>query len=666
MNNAGQSELSKLDDELSGLQVKMAGLDRESNQYKAIQKRVARITQRKDELQGSKPSMSSSQSSFPASCSSIGSFSQSSAYQSSAYQSSSYQPSASQAFVSQPSVSQTSGSSWTNFPAQRSDPPQFGKSSNSGGNQVVIPSSFTSSSSAKYAGTYKWSKMLQTQNKEVFGNNSFRADQREVINAMASGDDCFVLMPTGGGKSLCYQLPAICFPGVTIVFSPLISLIQDQVMFLTNLDVPAAAMSSAQTYEESRKVWSDIMGGMIKLLYVTPEKLAASESFKSMLRQLHSKQQLRCFVVDEAHCVSQWGHDFRPDYLQLSFLKRDYPDVPVMALTATAAPRVAENIKSVLGIPNCALFKQSFNRTNLHYAVRKKTKKVIDDIYEELQKNFRNQCGIIYCQSRRDCEKVCQELLSRHVSCGYYHANLTPQERSDIQTRWSNDAIHVIVATIAFGMGINKPDVRFVFHFSIPKSIECYYQEAGRAGRDGRPAKCIIFYTYGDKSKVECMIRKPDENAKVVKRPEVIQEGIRKLYEMVSYCENDVDCRRSCTLRYFGEEFDKSLCRGTCDNCQTAGGGKSRDITDIAKDLIAVVADICGHNRRESKLPVVSEMFRGAKSKALAQSGLENLSSYGKGKAHKLSITDLSRVIHQLCLEKVLVEDVVIMNNAGF
>eukprot|EP00850_Spirogloea_muscicola_P013253 SM000089S23809 [mRNA] locus=s89:136313:144650:+ [translate_table: standard] len=512
---------------------------------------------------------------------------------------------------------------------------------------------------------FQWSRELEANNQKYFGNRSFRANQREVINATMSGKDVFVLMPTGGGKSLTYQLPAITAPGVTLVVSPLVSLIMDQIMHLEEASIPATFLSASQDYQEQQRIFSDLYATppRYKLLYVTPEKIARSDALMRQLESLHRRDSLARLVIDEAHCVSQWGHDFRPDYQALGRLKELFPTVPLMALTATATASVQEDVVRALRLTNCAVFKQTFNRTNLRYEVRRKTKKCMEDIHNFIQKNHKNESGIVYCLSRFDCEKVAAKLQEFGHKAAFYHGNMTPEERSHVQRQWSKDDIPIICATVAFGVGINKPDVRFVIHHSMPRTIEGYHQESGRAGRDNMPASCVVFYTYSDYIRLKHMLTEgateqgsaggtggnswsrssnggsrgsPTANAQ-------LEKNLENLLRMVSYCENEVDCRRSLQLVYFGEKFDPASCRRTCDNCSKDLQYAVHNVSDAALQLVKLVK-ITG--QRHSLQYIVD----------VKKNRHDSLDLHGAGK--KLFKGEVERILHRMVLDNILREDV--------
>lgn len=377
--------------------------------------------------------------------------------------------------------------------------------------------------------------------KETFGHRNFRGRQEEVVRAALCGRDVFCLMPTGGGKSLCYQLPAVVQGGVTVVVSPLLSLMQDQVQQLQAVDVEAATLNSDQTNEERDLVTASLVSAdcSLRLLYVTPEKIAASGRFWSILRALHRRGQLTRFVVDEAHCVSQWGHDFRPDYAALGKLKEGFHDVPIMALTATATERVVIDVVGSLGMRAPRIFTQSFNRTNLRYEVAKRGsfKSTVDLIIKLCEKQ-RRMSGIVYCLSRKDCERYAEALCDRMGSgfATFYHAGISDTAVKEAnQTAWSNGDVSVICATISFGMGVNKPDVRFVVHTAMPKSVTNFYQESGRAGRDGMPADCVLLYSHRDKKTIEMMVS--DRASRPGDRE--YRRQMQELDTMMQFCEND-------------------------------------------------------------------------------------------------------------------------------
>ncbi|KAK3101107.1 hypothetical protein FSP39_000993 [Pinctada imbricata] len=410
---------------------------------------------------------------------------------------------------------------------------------------------------------FKWSKELEEKMKSQFGIDALRPMQLQTMNMTMSGKDCILIMPTGGGKSLCFQLPALLCKGITLVVSPLVSLMEDQVMALQNLDIDAT-MLNASSDKATVKLVHDSMTdkrATLKLLYVTPEKLAKSKRFMNKLEKMYEMGLFARLVIDEVHCCSQWGHDFRPDYKFLGIMKRQFPEVPILGLTATATTKVIEDVKKILSIPSCHLLKASFNRPNLYYEVKQKPsvfKESMDEIQKLIKSRFSCQSGIIYCFSRKESEEVASELQQRGIKAGCYHADLSAKERSRVHRMWLQDKIHVVVATVAFGMGIDKPNVRFVIHHSLSKSMENLYQESGRAGRDNQKSHCIVYYRLADVFRQSTMVFTE-------------QTGLNNLYGIMTYCTDVARCRRSIIARHFGEVWDKTQCERMCDHCSSEG-----------------------------------------------------------------------------------------------
>lgn len=387
--------------------------------------------------------------------------------------------------------------------------------------------------------------------KKYFGYDTFRPLQEEIVTHIVSAKDALVLMPTGGGKSLCYQLPALKLPGMALVISPLIALMKDQVDALRANGVSAAFMNSTLSFQELNRIEMQARRGELKLLYLAPERVAMPR-IQAFLKELS----ISLLAVDEAHCISEWGHDFRPEYRSLMVLRQLFPRVPLVALTATANPRVRDDIVRQLGLQGGRLFQSSFNRPNLTYRIIPK-KKALDGLVRHLAARA-GQSVIIYCFSRKGTEQLVADLKANGIQALAYHAGLTNDKRQETQEKFIRDEVSVIVATVAFGMGIDKPDVRLVVHMDLPKSLEGYYQETGRAGRDGLPSECLLFYSRGDCFKHEYFIREMSDAREQARARQQMQE-------MISYCESPA-CRRAHLLRYFGEAWTKENCE-SCDRC---------------------------------------------------------------------------------------------------
>jgi RecQ family ATP-dependent DNA helicase len=399
--------------------------------------------------------------------------------------------------------------------------------------------------------------------KQYYGYDSFRPLQQEIIRDVLDKKDVFALMPTGGGKSLCYQLPSLIQDGLTVVVSPLISLMKDQVDTLKQIGMKAELLNSSLSLNEQKLVIKSLKEGEIKILYVAPERLN-QDSFITLLNEVN----LSLFAIDEAHCISQWGHDFRPDYLLLKNLKLIFPEIPIIALTATATKRVKQDILTNLGIQNAKQYQASFNRPNLQYFIipKRSTDQVVD-----YAKRHIGESGIVYCQSRETVDSLTEILQSEGVKALPYHAGLPDNERKENQDSFIKEDVDLTVATIAFGMGIDKSNVRYIIHFDLPGNLERYYQETGRAGRDGILSKCIMLYSYGDTFKVKYFInQKKDLKEK--------QIAFYQLQQVISFCQSKT-CRRAQLLNYFGEQFPEKNCQ-SCDNCL---GIKKPDIAPSKK-----------------------------------------------------------------------------------
>lgn len=450
-----------------------------------------------------------------------------------------------------------------------------------------------------------------------FGFDAFKGDQRTIIQSLLDGKDTFVIMPTGGGKSLCYQLPALMLPGTAIVISPLIALMKNQVDSIrgySDNDEVAHFLNSSLTKAQMKKVKQDISDGKTKLLYVAPETLTKEENI-----EFFQACDISFVAVDEAHCISEWGHDFRPEYRRIRLmLDAVAREVPIMALTATATPKVQQDILKNLDMLEERTFVSSFNRDNLFYEIRPKVKKdqTIRQIIQVIKEEFRNESGIIYVQNRKTAEDLAQVLAVNDIKAVPYHAGLDPKTRSKAQDDFLMENIDVICATIAFGMGIDKPDVRFVIHYDMPKSIENYYQETGRAGRDGLNGKCIAFYNYNDILRLEKFLRdKP-----VAER----EMGAQLMQEVVAYAET-ADCRRRFLLHYFGEEFQVERCGKMCDNCRSP-----KERIEVQQEMINVVGAVLELNENYLMKTVV-DFIMGRETKEMKDFGFTEMEFYASG-----------------------------------
>ena len=481
------------------------------------------------------------------------------------------------------------------------------------------------------------SAMLHARLKEFFGFDSFKADQERIIRHLTDGRNAFVLMPTGGGKSLCYQLPALVMEGTAIVISPLIALMKNQVDairgFIAGNDGIAHFLNSSLNKAQISEVRNDLLSGATKLLYVAPESLTKAENI-AMLKEIN----ISFYAVDEAHCISEWGHDFRPEYRRIRNIIEEIQVAPIIALTATATPKVQSDIIRNLGMTDATVFKSSFNRPNLYYEIRDKSDPKRDII--RYIKNNPGKSGIIYCLSRKKVEELAELLNINGIKAAPYHAGLDAKTRAENQDKFLMEEVDVIVATIAFGMGIDKPDVRFVIHYDIPKSIEGYYQETGRAGRDGREGQCITFYSYKDIQKLEKFMQ-----GKPVAEQEI---GKQLLMETVAYAESN-SCRRKLLLSYFGEDYHVENC-GACDNClhpkrQFDGREEMSTVIELIESL-----------PENFKMEHIANILAGESNSIIKSYHHDKLELFGAGKDH--SVRFWSAVIHQGLILHLLYKDI--------
>ena len=481
------------------------------------------------------------------------------------------------------------------------------------------------------------SSVLHAKLKEFFGFDSFKADQERIIKHLVDKNNAFVLMPTGGGKSLCYQLPALVMEGTAIVISPLIALMKNQVDairgFVSGNDGIAHFLNSSLNKAQITEVRKDLLSGATKLLYVAPESLTKAENV-AMLKEI----KISFYAVDEAHCISEWGHDFRPEYRRIRNIVEEIGMAPIIALTATATPKVQSDILKNLGMPDATVFKSSFNRPNLYYEIRDKSDPK-RDIIKYIRQNP-GKSGIIYCLSRKKVEELAELLNINGIKAAPYHAELDAKTRAENQDKFLMEEVDVIVATIAFGMGIDKPDVRFVIHYDIPKSIEGYYQETGRAGRDGREGQCITFYSYKDIQKLEKFMQ-----GKPIAEQEI---GKQLLMETVAYAESN-SCRRKLLLSYFGEDYHVENC-GACDNCLHP----KRQFD--GREEMAMIIELIESLPERFKMEHLANIMTGEMNSIIKSYHHDKLELFGAGKDH--SARFWNAVIHQGLVLHLLYKDI--------
>ena len=495
----------------------------------------------------------------------------------------------------------------------------------------------------EFAQEFDWDEEVDNCNLKMFGYKKFRPNQREIINASLCDRDIFVCMPTGGGKSLTYQIPALIREGVTMVVMPLLSLIQDQTTYLKGCGINVLFLNreNSMDLDYDKLFHSQNEEDLCKMIFLTPEKISKSPKTMDLLYSLYNEGLLIRCVVDEAHCVSQWGREFRSDYLNLKILKQKFPKLPILALTATAPNKIRDDVINQLGMKNTVFFRSSYNRKNLYIEIRKKTKDYINEIAKIIKEDYNHESGLIYCSTKKNCESMAKELKTKYkISCEYYHASLPDQKKNKIQEKWKNNQIQVIVATVAFGMGINKSDVRFVIHNSMPKSFESYYQEIGRAGRDGNKSQCILYYSPTDRRAIEFLV----SNSNLDKKK--ISENLRKITQMMEYCEEEFECRRVLALEYFDEKFESKNCNLMCDNCNKKLSSVKKDCTKVSLIILDFVKN-CSDKFLKFTVSQSIDYLMG-------KNGKSNMSwpmnDKNKGSLNKLSADSLKKIIRKLII----------------